>query len=524
MQSRKDQKAIRDYYSKKEFSKGLDYLKSSALSRDKKQRLLFLMEKGLFEYSSKDYTQACVTFDQANELVDLLYTKSIKEKIASSILSDNSETYYGEIFERSMLYYYGALSFYRLAKRGFYYEVKKDGKKEKIEFTSAQVKQNIDRSRSMLVAWDSFYKDLQRSDAPSLLSHSYFYKVFAANMHRAYETRKDDDVALILYQDALDILKKSSKNYLSFDTKADPNRLSQIEDSLKIKILSLTKKNRSYRFSRVKKELKASKELVAKSQLKSNAVFQIELGQIEELIGRDASYTLAAAIKNIESPATRSIVNGIGVPILTYFAMGPLGLGVVSHHGDVSVYSGHNAGTSLVKEVGIEFELPFRKGSKLQNNYYLEFYQENKLIERTNLVLEGPINETAKLSIDQRVESSFPKRAARIGTKYVAAIAASFATYNKLKDSGSELFARPAALAQFVLVSKGIKETEKADTRHWTNLPGYILSSELLLKPGEYDVKFIEESQSENKEIRRLNLGSSKVGDTQMELFSYRVN
>ena len=190
---------LRELYAQAKYEEGLSFLETSSLKRKKTNRLLYLMEKGSLLYAQGNYPQAISIFEESNVLVDRLYTKSIKEKILSSFMPKESETFYGRVFERSMIYYYLSLSYYQ-------------------EFRKTQETKFLNQSRATLLAWDSFFKEISRGSR-TFLSFEIFHKVFAAEQHEAYGTRKDEQIALILYKDALKLLEKFGPSFQSFNKK-----------------------------------------------------------------------------------------------------------------------------------------------------------------------------------------------------------------------------------------------------------------------------------------------------------------
>lgn len=510
------------------------------------------MERGSLFYYEKRYLQAAQVFSDANKLVDELYTKSVKEAIASSIMNDNSNSFYGALYERSLLYQYQALSFFQLAKRGSVYQSKLiDGKNEEslVSLSEQDIKKNLDRVRSTLIAWDSFFQEFSRSSrTKTFLKHDLLAKLMASELHEALGGRRDLEIALQLYKDAYDILenvgptqKIFNKNYEKFnrelkdfyDTRAKKPELNsqeltqnftQLENSIKLKILRLTKKIRRNQYAKTEQKLKPTEEIkTILKQKPSNVSILIEEGVISELEGKDFSYNLRSAIDGIEDENTRSLIRGIGVPVLTYFALGPLGLGTITRHGSVSVYSRHNIGDKMTEEVGIEFELPFAKPSENTKSYKLEVYQKEIKVSETDLTPLSSLSDYAFINSQEMIANSFTKRATRVGVKYVTAIIAAYTTYKSMTDNGAELFAKAAAVGQFLISQKAIKETEKADARHWGSLPSQVLNTEFRLTPGTYTLKYVEYSYQTNERKRLLDLGDIVVNKSGKSVFSYRA-
>ncbi len=512
------------------------------------------MESASILYYQQRFKKAAQGFVEANELVDRLYTKSIKQALASSVLNDNSNSFYGSMFERSLLFQYQALSFYNLATRGYFYQVKKiDGKdvEIKVKLSRDQVRTNLNRVRSTLIAWDSFFQEMNRiKGIKTFLKNDFLAKQMAAKLHEALGSKRDLEIALQLYRDAYKILvelgptqRVFNRSFESFNgqmkdlynkkitrgkviAKDYTKNFSKSKDQLTYNILSLGLKIRNGNYARLKRQYRPSKIVTKrlKREKKNNVSIIIENGLISELQGKDFSYNLKSAIAGIESPGTRALVEGIGVPILTYFALGPLGLGFVSHHGNVSVFSRHGAGEALTKEVGIEFELPYAKPSSDKNIYKIQVHQGKKLVAEKELVYLSSLSDTAFINSQEMIENSFTKRATRVGVKYVTAIIAAYTTYKRMKDTGAgEFFAKPAAVAQFLISQKIIKESEKADARHWTSLPGSILNLELKLKPGAYTVNLVEYSSKNKQVLRNLSLGALEAKAQKKSVFTYRA-
>ena len=556
--TRKEQASLRNAFEKKDFSTASYLLDQSSLKKDKKNRLLYLMERGNILYYQGNYKDASDIYMEANQLVDKLYTKSIREKLVSSILNDTGQTFYGSVFERSLLYYYQAMSFYKLHLSGEYQrEVKQDDGKiltETIKLTKAQRKKLKNNVRNSLMAWDSFFSDIKRmKGVKTFLKDDLVSKTIAAKLHYYLNTRRDKEIALQLYKDAKEILVRVGPAYKTFNkdfkkynldlrkvydgdlskkklkSKNLTNTYQNTIDYIDYRILKITKEIRKSKFKRTVKFLKPRKEILSlvKKEKTTNVSVLLEVGHINQLQGKDYSLNLRSALKNVESPTSKALIEGIGIPILTAFAMGPLGLGYVSHHGNVSIYSSHRVGTTIMKEVGIEFEMPYVEESNDHDHFEIHVYQEDKLIEKKSLALLSSLSDTAFINSQEMIENSFKSRSIRVGVKYAVAIAAAYGTYKKVQESAGELFAKPAAITQFLVSSKAIKESEKADARHWSLLPSSLMSLDMRLKPGNYRLELVELKALKKDQsgviTRKLNLGDIVVESKKKSLFSYRA-
>lgn len=537
-QSRKDQDSLRRYFVQKDFSKAEQYLESSSLKKEE-NKLLYLMDKGTLAYYQERYFEAAKVFNEANELVDRLYTKSVRELIASSIINDNTKTFYGSIFERSMLYYYKAMSFYQLAKKGSYQlKIKKEKGEEIVtkKLSPQGIKRNLDRVRSSLIAWNGFYDEMkQLRGAKTFLKDDYASRFYAATIHEALGTRKDLEIAFNLYKEVYDNFKLYAPTYKIFNDKFKEyngelrdyfdkkikkkavksrvltKRYKETENYLKFKILDMAKKVRPSQYKRIGRKLKPT----GYNYEEANVLFQIEAKTINPTKGKDYVLNLRTAIDEIEDPNKKALINGIGVPILTAFAFGTLGLGYASHHGNVTVYHRHGAGEALAKEIGIEFELPDAEPNTDKIYDQLILKQGEAVVETVSLAPINSLSDIAFVNAQERVSNSFNKRAARVGVKYALAILAAYTTYKQMEEKNG-LLAGPIAAGQYLLSQKAIKESEKADVRHWTTLPNLILSARLKLSPGSYKV-YLKTEKTEKY------LDDLVVEDSKKAIFTHRV-
>ena len=549
IQSRKDQENLRTFFAQKNFALSESYLNSSDLAQ-KDNRLLYLMDLASIRFEQKRFKDAADLFVEANELVDKLYTKSIRKVILSSTLNENFKVFYGSIYERSLLYFYQALSFYQIALEGGYTKVTKTNEKlieERIELTEPQKKAYFGKVRSTLIAWDSFFQEIRRSKSfKSFLKQDLLAKILASTLHKALGSRRDLEIAYLLDQDARSYLvelgpaqKLFNTNYVTYNKelrdaynsgKSGKNLKSknftpeytELLDQLEYDILSYAKRYRGNDYSRLFKRYKPSKIVSKKLKKKtnSNVTVLLQEGLISKRIAKDYTYNLRTAVDSIEDKNTRALVNGIGVPILTYFALGPLGLGYVSHHGNVSIYTRHNAGDLMTKEVGLEFELPYADPSKVESEYFIEIKNGEKKVSSAKLTALGSLSDASFIYNQEVIDNSFKSRGTRIAIKYIVAIIAAYKTYESVKKSSGELFAKPAAMAQFLLSQKGIKQTEKVDIRYWSTLPDIFLKANFSIPRGDYDVVFQEKKSG--KAVRNLKLGKIKV-DGKRTIFSDRL-
>lgn len=560
IQERKDQATIRTFFKNREYAKALEALEESTLKKENKNRLLYLMEKGRIHFSQGYYAQASDLFYEANELVDKLYTKKITQKILSSIGNDNSENYYGSILERSMLYYYLALSNLQIYRQGFVQKKemseandkkeKKKSKWTKRQLSPSEAREYLFRARAAVLAWNGFFEEVRRVNTETTLYQSDLMgKLFAASIHELVAERTDMNIALQLYKDALKILVVQGPSYKQFNTKfADYSKeiYSQLTDNkvnpkaewieatgeyqkaldfIHYKILALTRKYRSREYKKELKKLTPSQWVLSMLEEKQlpNITVLIEQSVTNPMEPQEFDYSLNSAIENIEDPTTRTLVEGIGLPVLTLFAMGPLGLGYATQTGNTYIYTQHNLGTEVMRHIGIGFEMPIVKEVPLEQPMVLHFYRKDeknkKLVTSLPLAITGPINDLAMQAASERAAASYTKVGVRVALKHLVAILAAYRTYETMKEANGEFLARGIAFTQYMASTKGIKASEQADVRFWSTLPSNIRQGTLYLPAGTYLVTrsnpAVENSEKE--------LGQIEVSDGGMNFFSYRL-
>ncbi len=97
-----------------DFERALATLDASSLAKSRRDRLLFLMEKGKLLRLKGDYRQSFTVFNEADHLAEELFTRSLSAEGLSFLSNDNVIPYAGEDFESVYLNYYKALNFLAL--------------------------------------------------------------------------------------------------------------------------------------------------------------------------------------------------------------------------------------------------------------------------------------------------------------------------------------------------------------------------------------------------------------------------
>ena len=520
-------KAYRDSYALGDLAKASELLKESELKKDKKSKLLWHFESGTLALAQENYDAAITDFQTSLELIDQLYTKKISAKAASFLINDASDVFYGASYERSYAHYFLAKAYYA-------------------RYLKTKNKLDLQGSRATILAWDSYFAELQRSAAPKTIYQTdLMLKIFGAEVHEVSEIRNDKQIALQLYKDALDVLKSMGGAFGVFNSKsvdyikeyeealaqeAKPSQKAYVATSAKenlkhfitYKILSLTKAIRSTDFSQQVKALHPTPEILKKvNEAPANVVIVLEEGLIPQKVGKPFNFGIKGAVDSVESPGAKAFIATVGAEIITAFAMNTLGMRPDSFQTTGSFIFAHDITRLAVQEAAISFELPMIEESpKLKDFDLLVLDSANKIVKQEPLAIVSENGSIAKVVLEEDVVARYIKTGTRVAVKHLVAIVAAMQVYQKLKENG-EFIAKSAAMATYIASSKGIAAFEKADTRHWTTLPDAFRLSELLLPPGTYRVALSEHGKEGDSASRKI-LGSIVVNGSGKEIHLFK--
>lgn len=526
----KDQmKDYREAYKANQFDKALVILDKSVLKEDKKSILLWHLEKGSLSLSMSNEDQAIIHFQTALGLIDQLFTSKISSKALSFIINDASDDFYGANYERSFAHYFLAKSLYsRFQKKG---DVS-----------------DLQGARATILAWDSYFAELQRSaNYKTLYTTDLMLKVFGAQIHEVSGIRNDKQIALQLYKDALQILKtqggifsifnQKNHDYIKhFESKGELSEkffeetlaLGDLKHFLTYKILSLTRDIRAAEFEREAKNLGASYELKEKaSSGTGNVVLIFEEGLIPQKVGKVFNYGIKGAVESVEAPAAKTFISTVGVDILTAFAMNKLGMIPEATTNPGSFIFAHNMTKLAVQEAAIEFELPMIENiSPIQRLELFILDDKEIIIEKGPLPVVSQNGEIARVVLEEDAVARYVKTGTRIAVRHLLAIIGAMKVYQSLQKKGGDrgdFLAKTAAMATYVGASKGIAALEKADTRHWTSLPEAIRMTETRLSPGKYKVALgIYSGEKAPDEPARV-IGNFQVNGSGKSIFTFRL-
>jgi hypothetical protein len=98
------------------FSQAFGYVEEHANDYGKRNRLLYLLDRGMFAFSTGDFRDAIISFTEAEQLVSELYTISLSQEAITFVVNDNAAPYRGEDFESVMINLFLALSYANLSE------------------------------------------------------------------------------------------------------------------------------------------------------------------------------------------------------------------------------------------------------------------------------------------------------------------------------------------------------------------------------------------------------------------------
>ncbi len=168
-----------------EYSGALDALETSSLAKSDKNRLLYLMEKGLLLHLGGEYAQSNEVLEEADLLAEQLFTRSVSEETLSFVTNDNLIAYAGADYEDVYINYYKALNYINLG-----------------DMEGARVEcRRIDEKLNYLA--DTF-------GSADTFKESAFLRLF---MGLTFEASGDDNNAFIAYRNSLEAYRDTQERY-----------------------------------------------------------------------------------------------------------------------------------------------------------------------------------------------------------------------------------------------------------------------------------------------------------------------
>ena len=451
---------------------------TGSLAQDNNSKLLYHVELGLIHHYKSDYEASVEALSHAKVLLDELYTTSATGKVKSVIINDNSDFYYGEKYEASLIYFYLALNHYLRAQN---------------EVDQTKKRTILRQARAEILAWDTFLSEIKKERmGQALFKEDLLAKTFGALIHESQQNKNDDQIALQLYKDANDVFFKYYNLFPTFNSAYETfknnfknlhklsekevagkyvlqtNHAQEFKDFLNLKILTLTKKIRPNELKSQIAKLNPSQEVLKQLNASGNKVtFLLQEGLIAE-----------KSVQRYEFP----------------------------------VNWGNNRQMAGILALGsvISFELPYIPSVPQPGNAKVQALDKNGVIvAEAPLSVIAPLGDLAKQAINEHTSAIATKTGIRLAAKHVAALALTYAAYQSNKKNNPELAGAIAGLTHAAAVAV-INESEKADTRFWSTLPANIRMSELTLNSGTYRFRAIY-GQEGLSNYRIVDLGEKTV-------------
>ena len=496
---REERLELKHFFETSSYDEGLKYIEKSKFYQGNDEKLLTLMEKGMLLHAKGDWEQSSVVLDAARTLSNSLYTISLSKKAEMGIVNDNFDIYYGEIYERSLLYFYLSLNAI-------------------LTYQKTNKRDDLFKARAEVLAWDSFLNSIKEDRVgKSIYKNDLLLKIYGAKIHEIIGTHEDQQIALQLYKDARDVIFKNYNTYPSFNQsykefKLDFERLKDLPVAeVKKKYISETDHQKilqDYIDQNISRLTKINKKQAKNLRIPLTLI--LEKGIIAEKVAVKSFYGLDFLAKE---------------PIIALFVADVLGLMPSPNtYNPPGAFLAIGTASLAMNTVGIAFELPKilnivspKKQTLIVSN------SEGKEVLSKDISLINPLGDIAEEAVFEASAWTYTRVGIRLVTKHMSAILASFATYKALgggKGDGTNNFlAKNAALLQYIGASKLIEASEKADVRYWSTLPNEIRLIDLDLLPGTYRLELMTDL-SEKTNLGQIIVNSSNYP----QLFNIRKN
>jgi hypothetical protein len=494
----------------KDLDAAISFIDDEDFYNKERNSLLKELEKGTLLYLNKNYYQALLSFEKAQNISDNLYTISVSKKLQSLLLT-NADNYYGERYERSLIRFYESLIHYNLYKQGKYEKyIFTDENKKSLSIPEKILNENEKRkhlfaSRAITDEWNSLLNSyINELSGKSTYKTDLTQKLWGAFVNDELGKKQ---VALQLYKDAKIVLKQNYNVYPSFNLKSEqfdkdfkklptlsPQKLNNyIENTdnanilikfIDRKIEQLTK-NEKDNFSIVFKDNFVKPKMVAK------IVVGVGLSPIREreLIEEEKKNNVKVIPLIIPVDLVFPVIHILTMydPELFMF----LGL---------TMYNNNIAGLVYPR---IEFEVPFMSTEKNNSNFYTAFLSNDHKRIEIPLALANPIDDIATKNMNDKIMEYSIQTAIKLITLHVGAIRVANEIYVKGKKKGThpvllKIATFTAYKAELMLINKLME----ADLRYWSTLPANIRIGSANIPTGTYKLNIVDK---ENKNVYENN-------------------
>lgn len=514
-----DRQELRRLVGQRDYAAAHTLLDESKFYQEESSVLLYQLEKGLLFHLEGKYLESIKHFESAQKISRDLFTVSLSSASKTLVANDNYDLYYGAPYERSHIHFYQSLNYF------FLYQNEAEGSNQKQGYLFS--------ARAEILAWDAILSQYrQEGYLGGYFQNDLMAKMYGGLVHEAFNTRDEQQIALQLYKDALDVLLKQYNSYPNFNDlsekflkdfdqlkKLPPAELQknyiqkttlhqQLERYIQKKIVLLTKELFPRDLPQTLKRYSIPSELVdslGKETKLSNVVVLLHEGLIPEK--KAAEQYIGFDYAKYESEGAQ-ILAAVGSVALTLFATERLGLTPApAYWTPAGAQLGLDVSHELVKGIAISFELPKVDSPRVDEQIQLE-----ALSQSYSIPLVQPLGDIAQQAVALDAVARYARVGGRLLVKHLGAIAASFASYQAMRKDGDESrnsMALGLATLQYVAAAKAIRQSEQADTRYWSLLPQNLWLYDLHLPAGEHDLHITISDGGEQS--RRLLLGKVNI-------------
>ncbi len=432
--------------SAKDYQKALVFVRSPEFFPEKNSLLVKKMEEGGVLHRLEKYEESAKVLSDAKDLSEELFTQSISKKIAASTLgSESSDNYYGDIYERSMLRFIAALDHLLIWQEQ--------------KTTDPQIaRQNLFSARANILDWDTLLEKSQDElyGTKGHYKDDLLAKVFGGLVHEFSGSSGDRQTARTLYQNAEKLLQGPYSEYPLFK-----------DSGLKDETLAFLK-------AQVKR-------------MKSGRRYQ-------------APSLVVVEQKSLIAPKEAEKIE-IPIPLGRIAFHARLSQGAMSPQEFVAFLTTGSQNA----QPKISFELPKireQASEKEKQNLFLVNMETSEVLGELPLIHINPLSEIARQALINKRSAIEGRLTTRLITKYLSAIAGIFISYNAaLKTGVPEFIALPGAVSAFKVTFAQIARSERADLRQWRSLPHEVLIGfwEKAIQPGAYGL-YDQKPQKDSKQ------------------------
>lgn len=497
---------IRSLVKDNKHDEAIQLITTGSLAQDQNSKLLYHVELGLVQHYKGDYEASIETLNTAKSILDELFTTSASGKIKSVIINDNSDFYYGEKYEASLIYFYLSLNHYLRAQ---------------LEFDETKKSLFLRQARAEILAWDTFLSEIKKERlGQARFKEDLLAKTFGALIHESQKNNNDDQIALQLYKDANEVLFKYYNLFPTYN-----NSYQVFTDNFK-NLHNLPLKEVEGKYVMATPHSEEFKNFLSLKILMLTK--KIRPRELKEQIS-----------KLNPSQETLNKLNSTGTPVTFLLQEGLIVEKGVQRY-EFPINWGNNRQMAGILALGsvISFELPYIASVPHPGGARVQALDQNGVVvSEAPLSVIAPLGDLAKQAINEHTSAIATKTGVRLAAKHVAALAVTYAAYQANRKNNPELAGAIAGLTHSAAVAL-INESEKADTRFWSTLPANIRMSEMRLNNGtyrfravygqegspNYRVVDIGEKTIQNKSLNFVMSGSSIKVPPKRELASVKEN